>query len=129
MQTLPTPINRGISYLLIYMTAVYPLHPVFAAGITPANGNTQVQAGNVLVVNIATPNAAGISHNVYQDFNVNAPGAVLNNASAAGVSQLAGRLNANANLRGNAAELIINEVTGGSRSELMGNLEVFGNKA
>ncbi|MCW2487141.1 DUF637 domain-containing protein [Candidatus Symbiopectobacterium sp. NZEC127] len=129
MKTPSPPISRGISYLLIYMTAVYPLHPAFAAGIKSANGNTHVQAGNVPVVNIATPNAAGISHNVYQDFNVNASGAVLNNATAAGASQLAGKLNANANLKGNAAELIINEVTGGSRSELMGKLEVFGNKA
>ena len=129
MKTLSPPVSRGISYLLIYMTAVYPLHPAFAAGIAPANGNTQVQAGNVPVVNIATPNAAGISHNVYRDFNVNAPGAVLNNAITAGASQLAGKLNANANLKGKAAELIINEVTGGSRSELMGKLEVFGNKA
>ena len=129
MMTLSSPVSGGISYLLIYMTAVYPLHPAFAAGIAPANGNTQVQAGNVPVVNIATPNAAGISHNVYRDFNVNAPGAVLNNAITAGASQLAGKLNANANLKGKAAELIINEVTGGSRSELMGKLEVFGNKA
>ncbi|MGK2698846.1 DUF637 domain-containing protein [Serratia surfactantfaciens] len=123
------PLARGASYLLIYTTAVTPLHPAFAAGINAANGNTQVQQGNVPVVNIATPNAAGISHNSYKDFNVAAPGAVLNNATAAGQSQLAGQLNANGNLKGKAAELIINEVTGGSRSELQGKLEVFGNKA
>lgn len=123
------PLARGASYLLIYTTAVTPLHPAFAAGINAANGNTQVQQGNVSVVNIATPNAAGISHNSYKDFNVAAPGAVLNNATAAGQSQLAGQLNANGNLKGKAAELIINEVTGGSRSELQGKLEVFGNKA
>jgi filamentous hemagglutinin len=123
------PLARGASYLLIYLTALQPLHPAFAAGINAANGNTQVQQGNVPVVNIATPNGAGISHNSYQDFNVAAPGAVLNNAAAAGQSQLAGQLNANGNLKGKAAELIINEVTGGSRSELQGKLEVFGNKA
>lgn len=123
------PLARAVSHLLIYTTALTPLHPAFAAGITAANGNTQVQQGNVPVVNIATPNAAGISHNSYQDFNVAAPGAVLNNATAAGQSQLAGQMNANGNLKGKAAELIINEVTGGSRSELQGKLEVFGNKA
>ncbi|CAI2476084.1 Hemolysin precursor [Serratia entomophila] len=129
MDKLNHPLARGASYLLIYLTALQPLHPAFAAGINAANGNTQVQQGNVPVVNIATPNGAGISHNSYQDFNVAAPGAVLNNATAAGQSQLAGQLNANGNLKGKAAELIINEVTGGSRSELQGKLEVFGKKA
>ncbi|WP_329908758.1 DUF637 domain-containing protein [Serratia quinivorans] len=129
MDKLNHPLARGASYLLIYLTALQPLHPAFAAGINAANGNTQVQQGNVPVVNIATPNGAGISHNSYQDFNVAAPGAVLNNATAAGQSQLAGQLSANGNLKGKAAELIINEVTGGSRSELQGKLEVFGNKA
>ncbi|HFD2071498.1 DUF637 domain-containing protein [Serratia marcescens] len=131
MDKLNHPLARGASYLLIYLTAFQPLHPAFAAGITAANGNTQVviKPGNVPVVNIATPNGAGISHNSYKDFNVAAPGAVLNNATAAGQSQLAGQLNANGNLKGKAAELIINEVTGGRRSELQGKLEVFGNKA
>ncbi|ATM77595.1 hemagglutinin [Serratia fonticola] len=123
------PLARGVSYLLIYLTALQPLHPVFAAGINAANGNTQVQQGNVPVVNIATPNGAGISHNSYKDFNVATPGAVLNNATTAGKSQLAGQLNANPNLKSKAAELIINEVTGSSRSELQGKLEVFGGKA
>ncbi|MEC5343325.1 DUF637 domain-containing protein [Brenneria populi] len=121
--------TRGFSYLLIYLTAVQPLHPAFAAGINAANGNTQVKPGNVPVVNIATPNAAGVSHNSYKDFNVGAPGAVLNNATAAGKSQLAGQLGANPNLKGKAAGLIINEVTGGGRSDLQGKLETFGNKA
>ncbi len=121
---------RATSYLLIYLTAVYPLHPAMAAGITPDNSQTQVQnQGNVPVVNIATPNDAGISHNTYQEFNVATQGAVLNNATQAAQSQLAGQLNANPNLKGNAAELIINEVTSNGRSELQGQLEIVGNKA
>lgn len=128
------PLARAVSYLLIYTTALTPLHPAFAAGINAANGNTQVhmKPGNVPVVNIATPNSAGISHNVYKDFNVGTPGAVLNNATQGGKTQLGviiENAKGNPNLKGKAAELIINEVTGGSRSELQGKLEVFGNKA
>lgn len=132
MDKLAHPLARGASWLLIYLTAVQPLHPAIATGITAANGNTQVamKPGNVPVVNIATPNAAGISHNTYQDFNVGMPGAVLNNATQGGKTQLGVTIdNGNARLKGKPAELIINEVTSGNRSELKGRLEVFGNKA
>ncbi|MER2471926.1 DUF637 domain-containing protein [Photorhabdus laumondii] len=123
-------VARGTSYLLIYLTAIQPLHPAIAAGITPDNNHTQVQnQSNVPVVNIATPNDMGISHNTYKAFNVDTQGAVLNNATQAAQSQLAGQLNANPNLHGKAAELIINEVTGSGRSNLQGQLEIFGNKA
>ncbi|MCA6222682.1 filamentous hemagglutinin N-terminal domain-containing protein, partial [Photorhabdus antumapuensis] len=123
-------VARGTSYLLIYLTAIQPLHPTIAAGITPDNHHTQVQnQGNIPVVNIATPNDAGISHNTYKEFNVATQGAVLNNAIQAAQSQLAGQLNANPNLHGKAAELIINEVTGSGQSNLQGRLEIFGNKA
>ncbi|WP_250151004.1 DUF637 domain-containing protein [Photorhabdus akhurstii] len=123
-------VARVTSYLLIYLTAIQPLHPAIAAGITPDNNHTQVQnQGNIPVVNIATPNNAGISHNTYKEFNVATQGAVLNNATQAAKSQLAGQLNANPNLHGKAAELIINEVTGNGRSNLQGQLEIFGNKA
>ncbi len=44
-------------------------------------------------------------------------------------SQIAGQIKANANLKGNAANLIINEVTGSNRSELQGKLEVAGKGA
>ncbi|MEZ7215915.1 DUF637 domain-containing protein [Klebsiella spallanzanii] len=132
MDKLAHPLARGASWLLIYLTAVQPLHPAIAAGINAANGNTQVviKPGNVPVVNIATPNAAGISHNTFKDFNVGTPGAVLNNATQGGKTQLGITIeNGNSRLKGKPAELIINEVTSGNRSELKGKLEVFGNKA
>ncbi|HGM7059960.1 TPA: DUF637 domain-containing protein [Serratia marcescens] len=134
MDKLNPPLARGASYLLIYLMAFQPLHPAFAAGITAANGNTQVviKPGDVPVVNIATPNGAGISHNTYKDFNVGPQGAVLNNATHGGKTQLGVEIysaQGNTYLKGKPAELIINEVIGGSRSELQGKLEVFGNKA
>lgn len=130
MERRNSPMARGACYLLIYLTAVYPLHPAIAAGITPDNNRTQVQnQGNVPIVNIATPNGAGISHNTYKEFNVATQGAVLNNATQVAKSQLAGQLNANPNLNGKSAELIINEVTGSGRSDLQGKLEIVGHKA
>ncbi|RLM26744.1 hypothetical protein BIY29_05255 [Brenneria alni] len=129
METFNNRATRGLSYLLIYLTAIQPLHPAFGA-LTPDSPRTQVNhTGDVPVVNIATPNRAGISHNTYKDFSVDTPGAVLNNSTAAGKSALAGQLDANANLKGNAAGLIINEVTGTARSNLQGKVEVFGDKA
>ncbi|KMW72554.1 hypothetical protein TI10_13975 [Photorhabdus luminescens subsp. luminescens] len=122
---------RSTGYLLICLTAaIQPLHSAIAAEIIPDNNQTQVQnQGNVPVVNIATPNDMGISHNTYKEFNIDTQGAVLNNAIQAAESQLAGQLNANPNLHGKAAELIINEVTGSGQSNLQGQLEIFGNKA
>ncbi|BDR98745.1 calcium-independent hemolysin HpmA [Proteus mirabilis] len=87
--------------------------------VSAVNGGTQV-------INIVTPNNEGISHNQYQDFNVGKPGAVFNNALEAGQSQLAGHLNANSNLNGQAASLILNEVVSRNPSFLLGQQEVFG---
>ncbi|WP_303046038.1 hypothetical protein [Yersinia enterocolitica] len=63
------------SWLLIYLTAVHPLHPAIAAGIQAADRQTKVTLhGEIPVVNIATPNAAGVSHNRYRDFNISPKG-------------------------------------------------------
>lgn len=81
---------------------------------------------NVPVVNIVAPNAAGLSHNRYLEFNIPAQGLVFNNSTVAGTSALAGDLAANANLNGHSASLILNEVTGFNPSRLLGRAEVFG---
>nr|WP_294108640.1 DUF637 domain-containing protein [Providencia sp.] len=129
-EPLPSRPKRILSYIIIFLTAVYPLHPAWGAAITVADKNTQIsQQNNIPIINIATPNGAGISHNKFQDFNVDKQGAVLNNATTNVNSQIAGQIKANANLKGNAANLIINEVTGSSRSELQGKLEVAGKGA
>lgn len=78
------------------------------------------------IINIVPPSASGLSHNQYQEFNVNNSGAVFNNSTTGGLSQLAGQLSANQNLNGQAANIILNEVVGRNPSLLMGKQEVFG---
>ncbi|SHI83662.1 two-partner secretion domain-containing protein [Propionispora hippei] len=94
-----------------------------------AHKPTVNEVKQVTVVDIAAPNANGLSHNLYTDFNVNAKGLVLNNALQSTNSVLAGTIQANANLQGTAAGIILNEVTGSNRTNLNGSLEVAGAQA
>ncbi|WP_245982888.1 beta strand repeat-containing protein [Trinickia fusca] len=90
---------------------------------------TQTSTG-ISAVNIAAPNANGVSLNQYQSFNVDSTGLVLNNSLVAGTPLLGGALPANPHLGGRTASTIINEVTStGPASTLMGPLEVFGSPA
>ncbi|EAS1849135.1 filamentous hemagglutinin N-terminal domain-containing protein, partial [Salmonella enterica] len=102
----------------------------YAAEIVAANGTNgpgvSTAATGAQVVDIVAPNGNGLSHNQYQDFNVNQPGAVLNNSREAGLSQLAGQLGANPNLGGREASVILNEVIGRNPSLLHGRQEIFG---
>ncbi|WP_080424477.1 filamentous hemagglutinin N-terminal domain-containing protein [Burkholderia ubonensis] len=97
------------------------------AGAAAQPGITTV--GRTPVVDITAPNAAGLSHNRFTDYNVGADGLILNNSVTSVHTQLAGTIAGNAQLGGAPARVILNEVTGGRASQLNGTTEIAGQAA
>ena len=115
--------KKLIAYAIIVslqMQAALPCYTAFAA--------TKASAP---VVDIAAPNAAGLSHNKAGSFNVGKEGLVFNNNAGKSPvdTALAGKVNVNANLAGNAAKTILQEVTGTGATSLNGFMEIAGSKA
>ncbi len=112
--------------------------------ITPdGSTNTGVTktASGIDQVNIAAPNASGLSHNKFTDYNVNQSGQIINNFSGVGATagtgssavvqtQIGGLVTANPNLvNSGSATVILNEVTSANVSKLLGYTEIAGGKA
>jgi filamentous hemagglutinin len=124
--------KRGLAFLLANVMFWQPMWAQ-ADGIVVATPGTSLgQAGNgVPIIQIATPNGTGLSHNQFQDYNVGTQGVILNNVAAqTGATQLGGIIVGNPNLTNRAAaQTILNEVVGGSPSQLHGYTEVAGQSA
>ena len=140
MQILLKRLKTLKSYLCSLLVHMF----IFAAAILTGNlasaqviivdpsapGTSFLLSGNQTpLIFIATPES-GVSHNRYLDFNVSSDGLILNNSQSAGTSSVGGAVGANPNLLvSGPATVILNEVKGGSPSNLFGITEVFGTAA
>ncbi|QWK81321.1 hemagglutinin repeat-containing protein [Ochrobactrum sp. BTU1] len=129
-------VHKSVALLLSGLLVLQPM--LVQAQVAPdLNATIGNQPGvgaapnGVPLVDIVTPNGQGLSHNKYGDFNVGTPGLILNNLnSELGTSKLGGVTPGNPNLNNSGpASVILNEVTSGSRSSLLGPTEVFGGRA
>ncbi|AVQ83997.1 two-partner secretion domain-containing protein [Variovorax sp. PMC12] len=88
-----------------------------------------VAPNGVPLVNIQTPSAAGVSRNVYNQFDVMRNGAILNNSRVNVQTQLGGFVQGNPWLARGPARVILNEINGGNPTQLRGHVEVGGQRA
>jgi len=86
-------------------------------------------ANGVPQVNVREPSAAGVSRNVYSQFDVAKGGAILNNSRVNVQTELGGWVEANPWLKAGPARVILNEVNSSNPSALRGYIEVAGQKA
>ncbi|MBU9469086.1 hemagglutinin repeat-containing protein [Burkholderia multivorans] len=95
------------------------------------NAPSVIQTPNGLPqVNINKPGGAGVSLNTYNQFDVQKNGAILNNSPTIVNTQQAGYINGNPNLSaGQAARIIVNQVSSTAASQIKGYVEVAGSRA
>lgn len=108
-----------------------PLFSFAQIAPTPGTSTHVIQTQNgIPQVNIAAPSGAGVSVNTYNQFDVQKPGALLNNSPTIVNTQQAGMINGNPNFgAGQSARIIVNQVNSNAPSQLRGYVEVAGNRA
>ena len=121
------------AYLAQTLLAVMP---AYGAGIVvapnaPAGSHplTDTARNGVPIVDIAAPGVGGVSNNIYSQFNVGTNGLILNNSGSNVSTQLSGWISGNPLLGVTPASIILNQVTGGNPSQLLGAMEVAGQRA
>ncbi|CUI31413.1 two-partner secretion domain-containing protein [Achromobacter dolens] len=118
-----------VLYTQIWTPVLAQTLPISVDKSVPGQKPVVGVANGVPVVNIAPPSAGGVSNNRFTQFNVGPSGVVLNNSGAASQTQLAGQVAGNPMLGNQRAATILNQVTAPNPSQLMGMLEVAGNRA
>lgn len=100
---------------------------------TSASSNNQATlstaSNGAPIVNIADPNANGLSHNKFESYSVDQNHLILNNATESVETLISGQIGANTNLTNGSARLILNEVTGSGNTMLEGYTEIAGQSA
>ncbi len=131
-----TVVKRRTSELVSLILLLNPLLPL-AADIQVDNNAAAAHqaslneaANGVPIVEITAPSAGGVSMNAFTQYNVGQEGVILNNSADIVQTQLGGYIQGNPNFNpGQAANLIVNQVTSQSHSSLNGYTEVGGHQA
>ncbi|HBZ1042446.1 TPA: filamentous hemagglutinin N-terminal domain-containing protein [Klebsiella pneumoniae] len=105
------------------------LAAVLTSSVVYADPTSYTHSSGATIIDIEKPNAAGVSHNLYRDFNVGANGTILNNSGDDVSHSTFGNIARNNNLTDGSASVILNEVTSKNASSLKGFIEVNGQKA
>ena len=137
LSALPDLIGRGLRITLCAVMFVQPGLIEMARAqevVIDPNGNVGFapvlkRASRPQIVDIATPNAGGVSLNQYDRFDVTSRGVVLNNSATTSATTVAGNVAGNPNLAAGSASTIVNEVTSNDDSSLVGPVEVAGARA
>ncbi len=130
-----TPLHRRIGaavmvlWCLLSPTGLVWAGPVADAAVAGRTPTVTTTPSGQALVNIAAPNAAGISYNRYQRFDVDSGGLLLNNSKTPISTVVGTQIAANPNLNGRSAALILNEVVTAMPSSLNGPLSVLGDTA
>lgn len=105
------------------------LAAALSSSVVYADPSSYTHRSGANVIDIEAPNAAGVSHNLYREFNVGPNGTILNNSASDVNHSTHGSIAKNNNLTNGSASVILNEVTSNKMSNLQGFIEVNGQKA
>ena len=99
--------------------------------VSIGNARATRTASGIEQLDIATPNAKGLSYNSLLELQVSERGLILNNnPHVVADTQIAGLVARNRNLdRSGSANLIVTEITGKNRTNINGHVEVAGDRA
>lgn len=134
MQYLKILSTRLLCYLMSLLIALQPNMVQANSAVITVDPSTSTASMDVTIndtplLQIVKPNASGVSHNKFTNFNVGTSGLVINNATTNTTTNIGGAILSNPNFTGTAASLILNEVTSANRSSLTGFTEIAGQKA
>ncbi|MEQ4652606.1 filamentous hemagglutinin N-terminal domain-containing protein [Providencia rettgeri] len=116
--------------IVLCVSAILGMTSMAHGEIINTNGAGVINQHNgPTIVNINKASDKGVSHNIYNKFDVDNKGVILNNSKDNVNTQLGGMINGNLNLAGGEAKVILNEVNSNNATTLNGMVEVAGKKA
>lgn len=125
-----------ISFLLVILVNFYGLIS-YGAGIVVDDKEIEKHRSiikktdnNIDLIEIVRADERGLSHNKFLEFNVSEEGVIFNNSSSSTLTTSGGLIGGNPNLEeGKEAKIILSEITGLTKSEVDGFIEIAGKEA